>query len=81
MNSLVRDLQLSKSKAELLASRLQQWNCLDKFAKVTAILDCYTPFLEFFNSENNLVFSSNIDGLMAALKIDYKSDEWRLFID
>ena len=43
--------------------------------------DHYTPFLEFFNNENNLVFCSNIDGLMAAFKIDYKSDEWRLFID
>ena len=32
-------------------------------------------------SENNLVFCSNINGLMAALKIDYKSDKWRLFID
>ena len=34
-----------------------------------------------FPSENNLVFYSNIDGLMAAQKIDYKSDKWRLFID
>ena len=81
MNDLVKDLHLPKSKAELLASRLQQWNCLDKSAKVTVFCDRHTPFLEFFNSENNLVFSSNIDGLMAALKIDYKSDEWRFFID
>ena len=28
-----------------------------------------------------MVFCSNIDGLMAALKIDYKSDERRPFID
>ncbi|GBP31823.1 hypothetical protein EVAR_16597_1 [Eumeta japonica] len=27
-NDLVRDLQLSRSKAELLGSRLQQWNLL-----------------------------------------------------
>ena len=43
--------------------------------------DRYTPFLRFFNGENNSVFCSNIDGLIAALKIDYKTDEWRLFID
>ena len=81
MNDLVKDLHLPKSKAELLASRLQQWNCLDKSVTATAFRDPHIPFLEFFNSEDNLVFSSNIDGLMAALKIDYKSDEWRLFID
>jgi hypothetical protein len=29
LNDLVRNLELSKGKAELLASRLQQWNLLD----------------------------------------------------
>ena len=75
LNDLIRDLQLLKSKVELLASRLQQWSCLDKSVKVTAFRDCHTPFLEFFNKENNLIFYSNIDGLMAALKINYKSEE------
>ena len=28
LNDLVRDLDLAKSKAELLGSRLQQWNLL-----------------------------------------------------
>jgi hypothetical protein len=81
LNDLVRDLQLPKGKAELLASRLQQWNCLDQTVNASAFRDRHTPFLQFFNSENNLVFCSNIDGLMAAMKIDYKMDEWRLFID
>ena len=65
----------------MLASRLQRWNCLDKLVKVTEFRDRHTPFLEIFNSENNLVFYSNLEGFMAALKTDYKSDEWRLFID
>ncbi|GBP12549.1 E3 ubiquitin-protein ligase SH3RF1 [Eumeta japonica] len=34
-NDLVRDLQLSRSKAELLGSRLQQWNLLLPDTKVT----------------------------------------------
>lgn len=32
LNDLIRDLELPKNKAELLASRLQQWNFLHHFA-------------------------------------------------
>ena len=72
LNDLVRDLELPKGKSELMASRLQQWNCLDKMVNVTMFCDCHTPLLPFFTKENNLVFCSNIEGLMAVLKIDYK---------
>ena len=35
LNDLVRDLQLSKSKAELLESRLKQWNFLEKNVRIS----------------------------------------------
>lgn len=35
LSDLVRDLQLSKQKAELLASRLQEWEYHDEESKVT----------------------------------------------
>ena len=35
LNDLIRDLKLPKNKAELLASRLQQWNLLHHSVKVT----------------------------------------------
>ena len=35
LNDLIRDLELPKNKAELLASKLQQWNLLHHSVKVT----------------------------------------------
>jgi len=39
LNDLVRDLQLPKSKTELLGSRLQQWNLLDRGVKISVFRD------------------------------------------
>lgn len=36
LNALIRDLNLSKDKAEILASRLKQWNLLEKNTKITS---------------------------------------------
>jgi hypothetical protein len=35
LKDLIRDLELSKNKAELLASRLQHWNLLHHYVNVT----------------------------------------------
>jgi len=35
LNDLVRDLELPKVKAELLASRMKQWKYLDEGVKIT----------------------------------------------
>ena len=36
LNDLVRDLDLSKNTAELLASRLKEWKVLEESVKVTS---------------------------------------------
>lgn len=38
-------------------------------------------FLSYFFHEGNLVFCSDLEGLMAQFHIQYDSSEWRLFID
>ena len=48
LNDLVRDLQLPKSKAELLGSRLQQWNLLADNVKVSIFRDRQKDFVPFF---------------------------------
>src|SRR5688572_24932301 len=39
LSDLIRDLDLSKKKAEILASRLQQWNLLQENVKISAYRD------------------------------------------
>ena len=44
LNNFVRDLELPKSKAELLGSRLQQWNILASNTKVSIFRDRHKDF-------------------------------------
>ena len=81
LNDLVRDLELPKSKAELLGSRLQQWNLLAGDVRVSMFRDRQKDLVPFFFMEGDLVACNNIDGVMAALNIVHDPDEWRLFID
>ena len=69
-----------KSKAELLGSRLQQWNLLESNVMISLFCDRQKDLVQFFLMEGDLVYCNNIDGLMAALRITHDPDEWRLFI-
>jgi hypothetical protein len=40
LNDFVHDLELSKSKAELLGSRLKQWNLLEKNVRISSFRSC-----------------------------------------
>ena len=48
LNDLVRDLGLSKSKAELLGSRLQQWNLLQNDVTISAFRNRHNQFEPYF---------------------------------
>lgn len=81
LNDLVRDLNLSIEKAELLSSRLQQWKLCEPDVKVTLYRKRHSSFVPYFSKQDGLVFCNDVNGLMCQLGHDYDANEWRLFID
>jgi len=57
---LIRDLGLTKSKAELLLSRLKQWNLLDKSVQVTDLRKRHETFSNFLSRQDRLCFCNNV---------------------
>ena len=52
LNDLIRDLDLTKSNAELLTSRLKQWNLLDNSVQITEQRKRHQSFSSFFTMQN-----------------------------
>ncbi|CAI9737816.1 Hypothetical predicted protein [Octopus vulgaris] len=80
-NDLVRDLTLTKQQSEVLVLRLEQWNLLDKDARITIFRKRSADLQQFFALENNLTYCNDIRDLFNALELTYEPNEWRLFID
>ena len=58
LNDLVRDLVLSKEKAELLGSRLKQWNLLETRTKITYYRQRQDELSSFFTTKTLCVFAT-----------------------
>ena len=69
------------SNAELLTSRLKQWNLLDESVEVTDQRKCHQTFSNFFSQQDGLGFCNNVAGLFEVIGITCNPSEWRLFID
>ena len=81
LNDLVQNLELPKTKSELLGSRLQHWNLLADGVSISKYRDRQQQLESFYFVDGNLVVCPKVHELMPALKITYDSSEWRLFID
>jgi len=81
LSDLIRDLELPKNKAELLASELQQWNLLHHSVKVTTFRIRNQEFEHFFKTVGYFTYCKDIDGLMDAMHTRHSPEQWRLFID
>lgn len=81
MNDLVRDLGLSKTKSELLGSRLKGWNLLQSETNITEYRNRDKEFVQYFKQDNDLCYCDDVEGLMTVLGLEYNAVDWRLFID
>ncbi len=81
LNDLVRDLALSKEKAELLASRLKQKQLLDKNVLICHYHSQNFQLATFFKVDGPLCYCHDITGLFTNLSQIHIASEWCLFID
>ena len=80
LNDLVRDLYLSKEKAETLGSRLQQWYLLQEGTTISSFRQ-RNQNLSYYAIANDICYCTNVDGLTNDLGYEYNSAAWRLIID
>ena len=81
LDDLIRDLGLTKSRAELLTSRLNEWNLLGDDCKSTAYMKRNLKFSVYFDVIEDLCYCKDVKGLFRAVGIDHDPTQWRLFID
>ena len=80
LNDLVRNLNLSKSQAEILGPRLKEFSLLQQNTKISVFRDRQSEFEHFFSQYKDLVYCNDVDSLLVALGHMNHPEEWRLFI-
>lgn len=82
LNDLVRDLNLTKSNAELLGSRLKEKNLLAENTTFYWYRNRETECLDFFSQHESLMFCNNVPGLLKYLGVEnYNPNDWRVCTD
>ena len=70
-NDLVQGLCLSKKKAEVFGSRLQQWNLLESGRTVSSFRTRNHNLTRYYASAVNKCYCKDIQGLVAELGYEY----------
>ena len=77
----MRDLDLPKKSAELLASRFKDRNLLARGTVVSFCRNRERDLVQLFRMENEFVFCNDINGLFNAICCEYEPAEWIIFLD
>ena len=75
------DLYLSKKKAEILGSRLQQWNLLEPGTTISSFRSRNQTLAGYYGSAENICYCKDIGGLLSELGSEHNPADWRLFTD
>jgi hypothetical protein len=82
LNDLIRELQLTKEKRELLGSRLREKNMLESGVKFSWYRNREKEFRKYYEQEDQLLFCTDIRNLLHQLgEKEYDPSTWRLFIN
>ena len=82
LNDLIRDLNLPKQSAEVLASRLQEKHLLKAGTSVSFYRNREENLRKYFQSDSQLVYCTDVERLLLAMGLSaYCLNDWRLFID
>ena len=86
LDDLTRDLGLTKAKAEILSSRLKEWNLLAPSRKISKPRKRHVTFANFYamstdSDHPSLCYCTDIQGLFQEIGIAYLASDWRFVID
>jgi hypothetical protein len=82
LNDLIRELQLTKEKSELLGSRLREKNMFASGVTFSWYRNREKEFRKYYAQEDQLVFCTDIRNLLHQMgEKEYDPSNWRLFID
>ena len=82
LSDLIRKLQLTKEKSELLGSRLREKNMLASGVKFSWYRNREKEFRKYYAQEDQLVFCTDIRNLLHQFgEKEYGPSNWRIFID
>lgn len=81
LNDLIRDLELSKEKSEVLASRLKNKSLLMPGVKISIYRNRHKMFATYYSKKDNICYCNDIRGLFEEFGEPYNPNDWRLFID
>jgi hypothetical protein len=68
-----------KTKAQLLGSRLKQWNLLEKCVRMSIYRNRPSDIAMYYSMDSDLLYCNYFQELMEQLQLEDTPEQWRLF--